>query len=130
MPRRRSSVSVISATRTSINTWRGWRSSCLMVASISGQFRGKVVTMTELVVSSGMKRIWPSMSPSSPMGATGPPGGAPGAADGGGGGGGVYGAASPGRRGVEGVGVDPGRRSEEHTSELQSLAYLVCRLLL
>src|SRR2546425_7163978 len=29
-----------------------------------------------------------------------------------------------------GVGVDPDRRSEEHTSELQSLAYLVCRLLL
>src|SRR2546425_8671028 len=27
-----------------------------------------------------------------------------------------------------GVGIDP--RSEEHTSELQSLAYLVCRLLL
>src|SRR5205823_12279566 len=26
--------------------------------------------------------------------------------------------------------VDPGARSEEHTSELQSLAYLVCRLLL
>src|SRR2546425_9147330 len=26
--------------------------------------------------------------------------------------------------------VVPGRRSEEHTSELQSLAYLVCRLLL
>src|SRR3989441_9601458 len=26
--------------------------------------------------------------------------------------------------------VKPGRRSEEHTSELQSLAYLVCRLLL
>src|SRR5687767_15223492 len=25
---------------------------------------------------------------------------------------------------------DPGHRSEEHTSELQSLAYLVCRLLL
>src|SRR2546425_6400295 len=25
---------------------------------------------------------------------------------------------------------DPGARSEEHTSELQSLAYLVCRLLL
>src|SRR2546425_8662533 len=25
---------------------------------------------------------------------------------------------------------DPDRRSEEHTSELQSLAYLVCRLLL
>src|SRR2546423_10951357 len=30
--------------------------------------------------------------------------------------------------GAEGVGVK--RRSEEHTSELQSLAYLVCRLLL
>src|SRR5687767_15939857 len=27
-------------------------------------------------------------------------------------------------------GEDPGGRSEEHTSELQSLAYLVCRLLL
>src|SRR2546423_4830155 len=27
-------------------------------------------------------------------------------------------------------GPDPDRRSEEHTSELQSLAYLVCRLLL
>src|SRR2546425_9337102 len=26
--------------------------------------------------------------------------------------------------------ADPGARSEEHTSELQSLAYLVCRLLL
>src|SRR2546425_12795900 len=26
--------------------------------------------------------------------------------------------------------ADPGHRSEEHTSELQSLAYLVCRLLL
>src|SRR2546425_1652111 len=26
--------------------------------------------------------------------------------------------------------VRPGKRSEEHTSELQSLAYLVCRLLL
>src|SRR5687767_15581841 len=26
--------------------------------------------------------------------------------------------------------IDPGVRSEEHTSELQSLAYLVCRLLL
>src|SRR2546425_2187774 len=26
--------------------------------------------------------------------------------------------------------VEPGVRSEEHTSELQSLAYLVCRLLL
>src|SRR2546425_6742094 len=31
-----------------------------------------------------------------------------------------------GRRGAAG----PGGRSEEHTSELQSLAYLVCRLLL
>src|SRR2546425_4081735 len=31
------------------------------------------------------------------------------------------------RRGIEDVVVD---RSEEHTSELQSLAYLVCRLLL
>src|SRR5687767_15715601 len=29
-----------------------------------------------------------------------------------------------------GEGVDPKLRSEEHTSELQSLAYLVCRLLL
>src|SRR2546425_4674103 len=28
------------------------------------------------------------------------------------------------------AGKDPGKRSEEHTSELQSLAYLVCRLLL
>src|SRR2546423_2308025 len=28
------------------------------------------------------------------------------------------------------LGEDRGRRSEEHTSELQSLAYLVCRLLL
>src|SRR2546425_5626857 len=29
-----------------------------------------------------------------------------------------------------GRGVGPSKRSEEHTSELQSLAYLVCRLLL
>src|SRR2546425_2508480 len=28
------------------------------------------------------------------------------------------------------LGVEPADRSEEHTSELQSLAYLVCRLLL
>src|SRR2546425_3775334 len=28
------------------------------------------------------------------------------------------------------LGLDPDDRSEEHTSELQSLAYLVCRLLL
>src|SRR2546425_2673429 len=37
------------------------------------------------------------------------------------------------RRGREqrrGMGRWAGRRSEEHTSELQSLAYLVCRLLL
>src|SRR2546425_4637310 len=31
---------------------------------------------------------------------------------------------------VEGGEADVGKRSEEHTSELQSLAYLVCRLLL
>src|SRR2546425_4892546 len=44
----------------------------------------------------------------------------------------------PGQRGARGVApaspassADPARaRSEEHTSELQSLAYLVCRLLL
>src|SRR5229473_7926240 len=40
----------------------------------------------------------------------------------------------PGRLGViaarEGLHHHPHRRSEEHTSELQSLAYLVCRLLL
>src|SRR2546425_9674656 len=34
----------------------------------------------------------------------------------------------PGRR--QGRGLQAGQRSEEHTSELQSLAYLVCRLLL
>src|SRR2546425_6267771 len=34
----------------------------------------------------------------------------------------------PGRR--AGKGIEPLDRSEEHTSELQSLAYLVCRLLL
>src|SRR5687767_15649962 len=33
------------------------------------------------------------------------------------------------RRGAD-ASRTPGRRSEEHTSELQSLAYLVCRLLL
>src|SRR2546425_7880911 len=32
--------------------------------------------------------------------------------------------------GRSGAALEPGRRSEEHTSELQSLAYLVCRLLL
>src|SRR5687767_15765725 len=31
---------------------------------------------------------------------------------------------------AHGAGPDRGARSEEHTSELQSLAYLVCRLLL
>src|SRR2546425_2676580 len=31
---------------------------------------------------------------------------------------------------ADGVLVEPDGRSEEHTSELQSLAYLVCRLLL
>src|SRR2546425_6715739 len=31
---------------------------------------------------------------------------------------------------VESIEVSAGARSEEHTSELQSLAYLVCRLLL
>src|SRR2546425_9344074 len=37
----------------------------------------------------------------------------------------------PERRGVAvGHGFAPQQRSEEHTSELQSLAYLVCRLLL
>src|SRR3712207_8672560 len=34
------------------------------------------------------------------------------------------------RRGLEERDVDGGRRSEEHTSELQSRQYLVCRLLL
>src|SRR2546425_8376826 len=34
------------------------------------------------------------------------------------------------RRRARGRGAAPARRSEEHTSELQSLAYLVCRLLL
>src|SRR2546425_7822324 len=34
----------------------------------------------------------------------------------------------PGKRGILGLATIP--RSEEHTSELQSLAYLVCRLLL
>src|SRR5205823_8874190 len=35
-----------------------------------------------------------------------------------------------GRVGAEEIGVGEEERSEEHTSELQSLAYLVCRLLL
>src|SRR2546423_8882202 len=45
---------------------------------------------------------------------------------------GGMGACSPPRTGRNGerLGVDGERRSEEHTSELQSLAYLVCRHLL
>src|SRR2546425_3433914 len=38
--------------------------------------------------------------------------------------------AVPGRGGFGGRLREAGTRSEEHTSELQSLAYLVCRLLL
>src|SRR2546425_11000254 len=38
---------------------------------------------------------------------------------------------SPAHRGIHDHAVaSPGNRSEEHTSELQTLAYLVCRLLL
>src|SRR2546425_6232513 len=39
-------------------------------------------------------------------------------------------ATEPGVGILQAVGGSPGSRSEEHTSELQSLAYLVCRLLL
>src|SRR3989441_3528741 len=39
-------------------------------------------------------------------------------------------AATPPRRAPGSTVNGPGTRSEEHTSELQSLAYLVCRLLL
>src|SRR5687767_15751079 len=49
------------------------------------------------------------------------------AAGGAGAGAGAAAAAAPPRRAVRRGG---GARSEEHTSELQSLAYLVCRLLL
>src|SRR2546425_1825241 len=43
----------------------------------------------------------------------------------------VVGVVEPAARGVHEVGrLVHGERSEEHTSELQSLAYLVCRLLL
>src|SRR2546425_9490976 len=38
--------------------------------------------------------------------------------------------ARPPPRGASGSWTSTSRRSEEHTSELQSLAYLVCRLLL
>ena len=105
-PRLTLSFSVISATSTSISTWRGMRSSCLIVLSISGQFRGNVVTMMALVVSSAMKRTCPSTRPASPMrpvpvvGA--PPTGPPAKVDGGGAGA----AGDPGGRGVlGGVGV-------------------------
>ena len=84
MPSRRSSVSAISATSTSISTWRGMRSSSLIVASISIHCRGVVVTMMALVVSSAMKRTWPSAS-----GASASPSGPPGATEGGGGSGGA-----------------------------------------
>jgi hypothetical protein len=56
MPRRVSSLSVISATSTSMSTCRGIRSSCLIVASMSANCRGVVVTMTAFVTSSAMKR--------------------------------------------------------------------------
>src|SRR5258707_2961613 len=41
-----------------------------------------------------------------------------------------HGRLSEGKRSVLGVGNNPTSRSEEHTSELQSRQYLVCRLLL
>src|SRR5207245_7594127 len=96
MPSRVSSVSVISATSTSISTWRDIRSSCLTVFSISVQLRGKVVTITALVTSSAMKRTWPSARTSDAPWAVGagPPGG------GGGGGGGT---GTPGRAGGGGA---------------------------
>src|SRR2546427_3619096 len=42
----------------------------------------------------------------------------------------VLGAAAPGVRALTDPGREPGVRSEEHTSELQSQSNLVCRLLL
>ena len=99
-PKRKSSLSVISATSTSISTWRGMRSSCLIVVSISAQLRGKVVTMIALVVSSAMKRTCPSTSPSLPTKPT-PPIGPPGPVVGGGVGG--MGGCPPGRGVVDGV---------------------------
>ena len=92
MPRRVSSFSVISATRTSISTCRGIRSSCLIVASMSDHCRGVVVTMIAFVVSSAMKRTWPSTSGASAVPAAS---GGPGATEGGGG---VGGAGWPGTR--------------------------------
>src|SRR6266545_2492473 len=96
MPSRVSSVSVTSATSTSIRTWRGMRSSCLIVISV--QLFGKVVTITALVTSSAMKRTWPSARTSDApwVAAAGLPGG-----NGGGGGG----TGAPGRAGV---GAAPG----------------------
>src|SRR2546425_12371123 len=44
--------------------------------------------------------------------------------------GGRSGGAAEGRRNTDSRGFPSEARSEEHTSELQSLAYLVCRLLL
>ena len=82
-PRRRSLVSAISATSTSISTCRGMRSSCLIVASMSIHCRGVVVTMMALVVSSAMNRTWPSAK-----GASAVPSGPPGPTEGGGGSGG------------------------------------------
>src|SRR5215831_17232312 len=85
MPSRVSSVNVISATITSISTWRGILSSCLIVFSISVQLRGKVVTITAFVTSSAMKRTCPSARTSGEI----TPGGAePGGAKTGGAGGG------------------------------------------
>ena len=92
MPRRVSSLSVISATSTSISTCRGIRSSCLIVASMSDHCRGVVVTMIAFVVSSAMKRTWPSASGASAVPAAS---GSPGATEGAGG---VGGAGWPGTR--------------------------------
>ena len=93
-----SSFSVISATSTSISTWRGILSSERIVGSTSAHRRGVVVTITAFVVSSAMKRNWPSTNPTSVT--PGVPSGAPGAAVGGGGGG-WYG--EPGGRPVGGA---------------------------
>src|SRR5881409_1151408 len=107
MPSRVSSVSVISATSTSISTWRGMRSSCLIVFSISVQLRGKVVTITALVTSSAMKRTCPSDRTSGAPGMAAAPGGTNA-------GGGAGGGAAPGRPGTgdpvdEGAAAAPSR---------------------
>src|SRR5437867_8080302 len=106
-PSRVSSVSVISATSTSISTWRGMRSSCLIVFSISVQLRGKVVTITALVTSSAMKRTCPSDRTSGAPGMAAAPGGTNA-------GGGAGGGAAPGRPGTgdpvaEGAAAAPSR---------------------